>query len=536
MAANPKVTLIDIFRSPRLLSFFKGFLSSLQGLENYLFWAELQYFRSQWEETKSKELLRVMAWILYQEFLQPDATFEIPIPFHQRKEVFEKITKDKVSVELFDLIEGDVIFCLQTECVPKFLNSEWYQRFLDIKSTAPEVNDLNRLKNSCIGFDVSEMIQRQLGAFDEATKVEQDYFSKVRFLLHWFKIELEIEVLKQDDSILLFSNLEQIYLLHQHISKELLPDVAISLTYQNAILERHFLDIYRKYITSMPFAKILLETLMTNPKFHQKIIELEKPSITKFHSSSFQDLLFGSPIQYLKLMQICLSKSQDDLSTSSSNAVERTLQLITSLLDLDSSHRSLDRERKLFQLRETLVGYPGNLTKPDRSFIREGPMELIENGKATNYYWFLFNDKLVSSTPLPQATYKFVNFYPLIHTEVASSNPNTITLTNAGPDDLLLRIHSAEEKQQWFNAINGVISTWKEMFRNQRLDKENRLRKITDEMKMNVRCSDIGGMFKSYKNCFSGTDCVYYCIDKVPGCNTREEAFVICNHLLQGFF
>jgi hypothetical protein len=98
-----KINLLEIYRSPRLLSFFKGFLSTLFGLENYHFWAELQDLRTKWEESKDPILLRTMAWILYQEFLQPDASFEIPVPFHTRKMIFEKINNDKVRFDLDEL-------------------------------------------------------------------------------------------------------------------------------------------------------------------------------------------------------------------------------------------------------------------------------------------------------------------------------------------------------------------------------------------------------------------------------------------------
>ena len=118
---EPKVTLNEIFHSPRLIGFFRGFLVTINGLENYLFWCELQQLKKEYEESSDKALLRINSWILYEEFLEPDSTFEIPIPLHQRKKIFDQINEDRVSIDSFDEIEADIIFCLQTECVPKVL-------------------------------------------------------------------------------------------------------------------------------------------------------------------------------------------------------------------------------------------------------------------------------------------------------------------------------------------------------------------------------------------------------------------------------
>ena len=60
------VNLPSLPKNPRLLAFFKGFLTTLDGLENYLFWAELQEMRVRFEMDSDPESLRSNAWILYQ--------------------------------------------------------------------------------------------------------------------------------------------------------------------------------------------------------------------------------------------------------------------------------------------------------------------------------------------------------------------------------------------------------------------------------------------------------------------------------------
>jgi len=243
---------------------------------------------------------------------------------------------------------------------------------------------------------------------------------------------------------------------------------------------------------------------------------------------------FFVPLEFLHSLSNLLSTADSILAKSSLDARDHTITLLHELLSLSENLKPTNSERKLFQLRETLKGYPGNLAKPERSFIMEGPMELLENGTARKYHWFLFNDKLVSATPMPHQVFQFVNFYPLLNAVVESTGPIALSVQNAGPDDLFLRVSSTPEKNQWVKSIEGVVSEWKSILRNQMLDKEKRYRNIIDEMKKHIKCSDYGGIFKSYKNSFTGTDCIYFFIQKVPGCNTREEAEALGTQLLQG--
>jgi hypothetical protein len=437
-------------------------------------------------------------------------------------------------VDLFDEIEADVIFCLQTECIPKFVNSEWYKRFLDVNVAPPNLPQARNILADSRPMDVSYAIRLQVEQFDKVAELEREYQEKIRFLVHWFKSELENDVIKEDDSLILFANLEQIYLLHQYISKELVPDIHVSLTYQKAIFERHFLDIYRKYITNIPFAQLLSETLANDRGFKGKINSLERALAAKFKGCTFERLLFGVPLEFLQSLHKILSSSSSELSHSSSDSSAHTTLLLAELLNLSKNVQPSNSQKKLFQLRESLLGYPGNLAKPDRSFIMEGPMELVENGNARKYHWFLFNDKLVSATPLPNQMFQFVNFYPLLNAVVDSGPLLLITIMNAGPFDLSLKVGSQPEKAAWIKGIQEVVTEWKEMKRNQMLDKEKRFKTIADEMKKNIKLSDYGGLFKSFKNAFSGTDCVFYCIQKVPGCNSREEAEALGNQLLNG--
>ena len=55
-----------VSKSPRLLAFFKGFLATLEGLENYLFWEELEEVRKRFELDGDDDELRANSWILYQ--------------------------------------------------------------------------------------------------------------------------------------------------------------------------------------------------------------------------------------------------------------------------------------------------------------------------------------------------------------------------------------------------------------------------------------------------------------------------------------
>ena len=63
------VNLPAVSKNPRLLAFFKGFLVTLDGLENYLFWAELQEVRARFEADPDSDSLRANSWILYQVFV-----------------------------------------------------------------------------------------------------------------------------------------------------------------------------------------------------------------------------------------------------------------------------------------------------------------------------------------------------------------------------------------------------------------------------------------------------------------------------------
>jgi len=414
------------------------------------------------------------------------------------------------------------------------MNSDWYKRFLDVNIAPPNLPTSRNILADSRPMDVSFAIKSQLVQFDKVAQLEREYHEKIRFLVHWFKSELENDVIKEDDSVLLFSNLEQIYHLHQHISKELVPDVHVSLIYQKAIFERHFLDIYRKYITNIPFAQLLSETLANDRGFKGKLVSLERALAAKFKDCTFERLLFAVPLQFLHSLHQILSSSSSDLSHSSSDSNAHTISLLSELLSLSENVKPSNSQKKLFQLRESLLGYPGNLAKPDRSFIMEGPMELVENGSARKYHWFLFNDKLVSATPLPNQMFQFVNFYPLLNALVESGPLLLINILNAGPFDLSLKVGSQPEKAAWIKGIQEVVSEWKEMKRNQMLDKEKRFKNIADEMKKTIKLSEYGGLFKSFKNAFSGTDCVYHFIQKVPGCNSREEAEALGNQLLNG--
>ena len=395
----------------------------------------------------------------------------------------------------------------------QFKSSEWFQRYQDQDVSPPELEEhqVGILSQSSRALNIPSIINTQTEFFEKINQVETDYREKIRFLIHWVKPELEGENVKKDDLLLLFGNLDQIYELHYHISIELLPDIPIHTTFQKAIFERHFFDIYRKYLCSLPFARLMYEVLHEADTLKDKFSSLEKSSNSKF-GQSIVELLFESPRAHLKILQDnfdqLVKPHQQSSSLRLSSSLRRSLASSSHLMNIlhELMHLSENppsaSDRKLFELRETLVGYPGNLTKYEREYIKEGHLSIEIENTPTPFYCFLFNDKLVCTTALEgkqKNKFKFVNFYPLINASVELGSKNMVKIINAGPDDLPILTTSSDEQKEWFEDLNRVTTNWREQFQKQEDSKEKGLRDLVDHMKKEIPLKD-QGRFKF--NCF----------------------------------
>ena len=56
----------------------------------------------------------------------------------------------------------------------------------------------------------------------------------------------------------------------------MVPDYPIPMLLQRVIFERHFLDIYTRYLTNLPFVRLLWEVLLKDSRFSKAVHSLEK--------------------------------------------------------------------------------------------------------------------------------------------------------------------------------------------------------------------------------------------------------------------
>lgn len=51
-------------------------------------------------------------------------------------------------------------------------------------------------------------------------------------------------------------------------------------------------------------------------------------------------------------------------------------------------------------------------------FIKEGPLKIQVGKERKSFYFFLFNDALLQTLPLPKSQFRFIEFYPLQYSSV----------------------------------------------------------------------------------------------------------------------
>eukprot|EP00211_Chloroparvula_japonica_P001154 CAMPEP_0119124218 /NCGR_PEP_ID=MMETSP1310-20130426/3908_1 /TAXON_ID=464262 /ORGANISM="Genus nov. species nov., Strain RCC2339" /LENGTH=570 /DNA_ID=CAMNT_0007114135 /DNA_START=123 /DNA_END=1835 /DNA_ORIENTATION=+ len=542
--ADRGLTIKQIYMDKRLLSFFRGYLASQRGTENWRLFTEIQEFKQLLRRKPEKILSRTTAWIIYQEYMQPDAAHEIPIPFATRKKVFEKISNGDINEDLFDEIEVETVLCLQTECIPKFVNSEWYQRYGNHESPEPELSEspgfVSMMKRNSTSPSLEKLAQGILveqEVHELLTSVEEQYIYKLRFLMQYVRPEMREKVHMSDSDLeIFFGNLDELYILHETTQAEMLPDVTMIQVMRKAIFERRFVELYTRYIQNIPFAMMLMERLgKKSNRFNKYYTRHDTVVSGKFPGQTVKSLLFEIHFDlihaYFNACKRLRSASSDDLS--SSKVTQSVSSILGGLIKLREGVMSeMPRLRTLFNLRENIVGYPGNLAKFDRVYVKEGELEVqeLEAGYAP-FYFFLFNDKLVRTLRSGER-FKFIDFLPLLDASIDQHGDRKFVI-QSGLTEECLRAPNGDVMKEWIISLASVTNGWKKMQRNQALDKEKHLLNIARDLKKNIQVKDRGGVFKSYKDCFVGSDAIFYLIENSKNISSREEAEGVMNQLLR---
>ena len=254
-----------------------------------------------------------------------------------------------------------------------------------------KLKDKNQLQRLCV--------------LQEILNTEKDYVSDLQIIIKVKKSLENEKIINQQESGLIFSNVEQLSMIHQEIATKLdksLLTLSDEECWNSSIGEiflklADFLKIYTVYVSNQSNQVKTIESF----SHHRGFINCLLRNVTEFE---MKDLIFCDLHSYLikPVQRICkyplllkeLLRFTDDLHEDKANLEKAYHQLQSITMYINEKKKESENYIRLLTVQNTILDLPKsfNLIQPHRSLIRHGPLVKISKGRAQERIFYLLSD------------------------------------------------------------------------------------------------------------------------------------------------
>eukprot|EP01119_Soliformovum_irregulare_P024063 TRINITY_DN8550_c0_g1_i1.p1 TRINITY_DN8550_c0_g1~~TRINITY_DN8550_c0_g1_i1.p1 ORF type:complete len:241 (-),score=77.06 TRINITY_DN8550_c0_g1_i1:25-747(-) len=125
--------LEDVLKNPVASDAFLQFLSQSFAEENLLFYNAVEQFKM----LGSNQEMIQEAQRIYNQFIELDAAQQINITSDVKKIVDDRIAAGDITAKLFDGPQAAITFLMETDCLPKFVQSKFESKSTPKKKASP---------------------------------------------------------------------------------------------------------------------------------------------------------------------------------------------------------------------------------------------------------------------------------------------------------------------------------------------------------------------------------------------------------------
>merc|ERR1712137_11471 len=319
--------------------------------------------------------------------------------------------------------------------------------------------------------DEAEKLKKKLQVREKVAKeivsTEVTYCNSLETIVKLY-LEPSEQFLKRVYVVEIFSNIDQLWQLHQPILEEMQASVenwtdesVLASVFLNLV---PFLKLYRAYCANYNTASTRVEERMNSSSRFASLHSSAKEQ-TGFDLCS----LLIQPIQriprYRLLFEELLKHTPVDHPDYKPTC--KTLESIQGVATfVNESVRAKENQDKLAQIQQSLTGSKiPPIVDPDRIFLREGVLVKMCRREPKRRYFFLFNDLLVYTTvnseDAKNQTYTFHRAIGLSQVRVEDI-PDSSGLANAfqimsNQKSFSVFAESPQDKQIWMTEINRAI-------------------------------------------------------------------------------
>jgi len=244
-----------------------------------------------------------------------------------------------------------------------------------------------------------------------------------------------------------------------------------------------FLRLYTKYAETFPEVEETLENLRKEKKFMNFL--KEKWPDRGDTILCLRNLLI-TPVQRIPRYQLLLESLYKKTWSSHrdySNIEKALIEMKNTAQYVNDKAKEGDKNKKLIQIEQSLIGLKKPLAAASRKFIKEGILHhRTEKGEWKKRYFFLFNDCMVRArlNRKQKGTYIFIEkvtlrqgqVYFILHPDIEDEIPESdrdryFEFTQPHPLRYVLCAPSVEEKKEWCHAIQRALDEMNEAEREQ---------------------------------------------------------------------
>lgn len=301
---------------------------------------------------------------------------------------------------------------------------------------------------------------------NEIITTERDYVRDMEMVINVFYLPLKNEtILEEKELRTLFSNLETIVNVNKQLLAELekiesnsgpktktMGDVFTSMS--------AYLKMYIPYCADQPRVLALLEHLRQNNEKFCSFLQ------TAEQGSHCRGLNFGSfiikPIQRickypLFIKELLRVTPEEDSDYKSLVTAQQQIESVTSYIN--EGKRTAENQQKIVDIQNSVEGV-GDLAGPSRKYVREGPLNQIQNHKPHARHLFLLTDLLILAKP-KKNDYELVVKCALDETRIIivadTEEVKHAFEINVGDKIYKLSASSLEELNDWVRDIKMLI-------------------------------------------------------------------------------